>query len=127
MKVRCNYCFSIFDEKYIIAHENGDDIMCPCCGQAGCIMDVPDDEFPQYYKHTPIDNVTSAGAITTRFYDDEIAKGIQIMLDNNIVAMLDVYGAEDSETEGEARVLVYKKEYAEDQEEAPIACITVNR
>ena len=29
---------------------------------------------------------TSAGTITTRFYDDGCAKGIQILLDDNIVA-----------------------------------------
>lgn len=70
---------------------------------------------------------TSAGIITTEFYDDGIAKGIQILLDGNIVAMLDVYEAQDGEIEGEARVLVYKKEYTEDEEEAPIECITINR
>ena len=70
---------------------------------------------------------TSAGVITTRFYDDGIAKGIQIFLDDEIVAMLDVYEPSEGETEGEARVLVYRKEYAEDEEEAPIACITINR
>lgn len=127
MKVRCNSCMSVFYEEYIIAHENGDDLICPCCGQVGYIMDVPEEEFPQYYNEKPIDNTTSAGVITTEFYDDEIAKGIKVLLNNEIVAMLDVYGAEDSETEGEARVLIYKKEYDEGEEEAPIACITINR
>ena len=70
---------------------------------------------------------TSAGVITTQLYDDGIAKGIQILLDGTIVAMLDVYEPSEGETEGEARVLVYKKEYAEDEEEAPIECITINR
>lgn len=70
---------------------------------------------------------TSAGTITTKFYDDRCAKGIQIMLDGNIVAMLDVYEPEEGEGDGEARVLVYKKDYAEDEEEAPIECITINR
>lgn len=70
---------------------------------------------------------TSAGTITTHFYDDGCAKGIQILLDDTIVAMLDVYEPVDGETEGEARVLVYKKEYAEDEEESPIECITINR
>ena len=71
--------------------------------------------------------ITSAGVITTRFYDDGIAKGIQVLLDNEIVAMLDVYEPSEGETEGEARVLAYKKTYPEDEEEAPIACITINR
>lgn len=65
---------------------------------------------------------TSAGEITTRFYDDGIAKGVQILLNNEIVAMLDVYEPLDGETEGEARVLVYCK-----GDDEPTHCITVNR
>ena len=70
---------------------------------------------------------TSAGIITTNFYDDGIAKGIQILLNDTIVCMLDVYEPEDGEKEGEARVLVYKKEYDEDEEEVPTHCIIINR
>ena len=70
---------------------------------------------------------TSVGTITTRFYDDGCAKGVQVLLDDNIVVMLDVYEASYGETEGEARVLVYRKEYVENEEEAPIQCITINR
>ena len=70
---------------------------------------------------------SSAGTITTEAYDDGCAKGIKILLDGNIVCMLDVYEAKEDETEGEARILVYKKEYSEDEEEAPIACIPINR
>ena len=67
---------------------------------------------------------TSAGKITTRFYDDVCAKGIQIFLDDEIVVMLDVYEPAEGETEGEARVLVYQK--APDLDE-PTHCITINR
>lgn len=70
---------------------------------------------------------TSAGIITTKFYDDGIAKGIQILLDDIVIAMLDVYEPLLGESEGEARVLVYKKEYSENEEELPIGDITVNR
>ena len=70
---------------------------------------------------------TSAGTITTCFYDDGIAKGIQIMLDGEVVAILDVYEPVDGETEGEARVLVYKKDGEDDVNEEPFACISVNR
>lgn len=70
---------------------------------------------------------TSVGIVTTETYDDGCAKGIKILLDNEIVCMLDVYNAENGEAEGEARVLVYKKNYGEDEEEAPIACIPINR
>lgn len=65
---------------------------------------------------------TSAGIITTRLYDDGCAKGIQILLNDEIVAMLDVYEPSEGEIEGEARVLVYKK-YSDE----PNYCITVNR
>ena len=34
---------------------------------------------------------TSAGTITTKYYDDGIAKGVQILLDDTVVAMLDVF------------------------------------
>ena len=65
---------------------------------------------------------TSAGESTTRFYDDGIAKGIQIYLNNELVAMLDVYEPQEGETEGEARVLVYCN-----NDDEPTECITINR
>lgn len=65
---------------------------------------------------------TSAGEITTRFYDDDIAKGIKVYLNNELVAMLDVYEPNESETEGEARVLVYCN-----GDDEPTECITINR
>jgi hypothetical protein len=65
---------------------------------------------------------TSAGEITTRFYDDGIAKGIQIFLDDELVAMLDVYEPTSDETEGEARVLVYCND-----DDEPTECISINR
>ena len=67
-------------------------------------------------------NSTCAGDITTREYDDGIAKGLQIFLNGEIVCMLDVYEATSGESEGEARVLVYKN-----NEDEPSDCITVNR
>jgi hypothetical protein len=67
---------------------------------------------------------TSAGTITTRFYDDGIAKGIQVLLDDEIVVMLDVYEPSEGEIEGEARVLVYHKSPEFDE---PTHCITINR
>ena len=70
---------------------------------------------------------TSAGTITTKFYDDGIAKGVQILLDGKIVVMLDVYETQNDELEGEARVLVYKKEYHQDEDDSPIECVVINR
>lgn len=62
---------------------------------------------------------TKAGVITTRFYDDGIAKGIQVLLDGEIVCMLDVM---DGEYEG-VRLIVYS-EYDEDE---PTHIIDVNK
>ena len=77
----------------------------------------------------PCDIQTSAGMATAVAYNDGCAKGVQIWLDDDIVCALDVYEKEFDAQEcgGEARVLAYKKEYAENEEEAPIACITINR
>lgn len=62
---------------------------------------------------------TNAGVITTRFYNDGIAKGIQVMLDGEIVCMLDVM---EGEYEG-TRLIVYS-EYNEDE---PTHIIDVNK
>lgn len=54
MKVRCNDYMSVFDEEYI---EDINDVeSCPVCGRIGTLMDVPQEEFPQYYYHAPIHN-----------------------------------------------------------------------
>ena len=65
---------------------------------------------------------TSAGKITTKYYDDGIAKGVQILLDDTVVAILDVFETSAGEMVGEARVLVYHQDCDE-----PIECITINR
>lgn len=38
-KVKCNYCSSVFYEDYIIAHENGEDEICPVCNHKGMLSD----------------------------------------------------------------------------------------
>lgn len=63
---------------------------------------------------------TSAGVITTRFYDDDIAKGVEILLDGNIVCMLDVM---QHPTEGGTRLIVYAN-YNEDE---PTHIIDINK
>lgn len=57
MKVRCNDCMSVFDEEYIT--DISEDESCPVCGRIGALMDVPQEEFPQYYYHTPIKNTNN--------------------------------------------------------------------
>ena len=43
MKVRCNNCMEVFDEKEIIYNEDLDREFCPYCGKAGCLMDLLED------------------------------------------------------------------------------------
>lgn len=62
---------------------------------------------------------TKAGVITTRFYDDGIAKGVQVLLNGEIVCMLDVMEGEYAGT----RLVVYS-EYNEDE---PTHIIEVNK
>ena len=63
---------------------------------------------------------TNAGAITTRFYDDGIARGVAVELDGEIVCMLDVMS---HPTEGGTRLIVYSK-YNEDE---PTHIIEINK
>lgn len=63
---------------------------------------------------------TNAGEIKTRFYDDGIAKGVQILLNNEIVCMLDVM---EHPTEGGTRLIVYSN-YNEDE---PTHIIEINK
>lgn len=57
MKVRCNDCMSVFDEEYI--DDISENESCPLCGRIGALMDVPQEEFPQYYNHEPINNTNN--------------------------------------------------------------------
>jgi hypothetical protein len=83
--------------------------------------------FQVFEVRSPSEQETSAGFASANAYDDGCAKGIHIRLDNEIVCSLDVLEPQKNAEEGEARVLVYKKEYAADDEEAPIACIAINK
>lgn len=56
MKVRCNWCMSIFNEEQIVYDRDKDMEFCPVCGDSACLMDVPQDEFPQYYNDLPVNN-----------------------------------------------------------------------
>jgi hypothetical protein len=47
---------SVFDEEYIC--DINEDESCPVCGRIGALMDVPQEEFPQYYNHEPIKTQT---------------------------------------------------------------------
>ena len=62
---------------------------------------------------------TKVGVITTKYYDDGIAKGLQVLLDGEIVCMLDVMEGEYSGI----RLIVYS-EYDEDE---PTDIIEINK
>lgn len=51
---------------------------------------------------------TSAGVITTQAYDDGIAKGIKVLLNDDIICIVDVF--EEAERRGETRVITYKED-----------------
>lgn len=59
---------------------------------------------------------TSAGVITTEYYDDGMGKGVQILLNGDIVCMLDVM-------ESGTRLIVYS-DYCEDE---PTDIIDINK
>ena len=63
---------------------------------------------------------TNAGAITAVPYDDGMGKGIQLLMNGDIVCMLDVM---EHPTEGGTRLIVYS-EYYEDE---PTHVIDVNK
>ena len=62
---------------------------------------------------------TKVGVITTRYYDDGMAKGVQVLLDGEIVCMLDVMEGECRGT----RLIVY----SECNEDEPTYIIDVNK
>ena len=43
MKVRCNYCMEVFEEKEIVWNEEEETEYCPKCGKEGCLMDLEED------------------------------------------------------------------------------------
>lgn len=63
---------------------------------------------------------TDAGVITAQPYDDGMGKGIQLLLNGDIVCMLDVM---THPTEGGTRLIVYSK-YHEDE---PTHIIDINK
>lgn len=63
---------------------------------------------------------TSAGTITTEFYDDGMARGVEILLNGDIVCMLDVI---EHPTEGGTRLIVYSDYY----EDEPTDIIDINK
>lgn len=63
---------------------------------------------------------TNAGVITAVPYDDGMGKGIQLLLDGDIVCMLDVM---EHPTEGGTRLIVYSGYY----EDEPTHIIDINK
>ena len=63
---------------------------------------------------------TNAGVITAQPYDDGMGKGIQLLLNGDIVCMLDVM---DHPTESGTRLIVYANYY----EDEPTHIIDINK
>ena len=63
---------------------------------------------------------TDAGVITTRLYDDGCAKGVQVLLNDDIICMLDVM---THPIEGGTRLIVYADYY----EDEPTHIIDINK
>lgn len=145
MKMLCNYDdWSIYEHnnKHYIANEDGvfevalvkylsneeyedkaiEDILSMCDTNEYDYSGELDDCSAYCFWKEVYPNYTSAGVITYDFYDDLIAKGIMIYLNDKIVCALDVYEPLEGETEGEARVLVYCND-----DDEPTECITINR
>jgi len=114
MKVRCNDCMSVFDENYIVVHENGYDEICPCCGQIGCLMDVSENEFPQYYQYTPVAHITKS------MIHNGYKKGVVYLINNpnddciaaNIGANWFYFAGSENEN---MTVKEYKEEYTSEE------------
>ena len=72
MKIRCNNCMSVFYEQFV-KHHNEEEI-CPCCSTKGCLMDVPEEEFPQYYDNSPkeIDNRLPNGYAEVEYKSEQL-------------------------------------------------------
>ena len=66
-KIRCNFCESVFYEEYVDGTEE-----CPVCNKEGCLMDVPRNEFPQYYDISPLRKGKNAYPILGSCTDFEI-------------------------------------------------------
>ena len=63
---------------------------------------------------------TNAGVITAQPYNDGMGKGIQLLLNDDIVCMLDVM---EHPTEGGTRLIVYADYY----EDEPTHVIEINK
>ena len=48
MKIKCNFCESVFDERYIAERDNEE--ICPCCKKTNYLMDV--EETDNYIQFT---------------------------------------------------------------------------
>lgn len=55
MKVKCNMCEELFDEKDIVYDGDDDCEYCPHCGESGYLMDYPEtvDDFAELYGSIP--------------------------------------------------------------------------
>ncbi len=67
MKIRCNDCMSVFDEKYIVIKGRDGEESCPVCGNVGCLMDVEETENYERFRNVLTYNI---GVPTLVNFDD---------------------------------------------------------
>lgn len=82
------------------------------------VWDSKEECFRNLSGQVVYDVPTALGQLSVRAYDDGCAKGIQIILDGNIVSAVDVLNEKDG-VPGEARALVYSKKDIDE----PTSCI----
>lgn len=80
MKVRCNNCMSVFDEKYIVVDPASEKESCPVCGRIGCLMDIKDEtENYKKFRSALEDNI---GVPTLVNFDEENDDALVIVVHN---------------------------------------------
>lgn len=85
MKVRCNDCMSIFDEKYIEIDPVNDKECCPVCGKIGCLMDIEEETRNYAQFRSVLENNIS---ITELVNFDEFNENTFDIIAHNIVKEL---------------------------------------
>jgi hypothetical protein len=61
---------SVFNGKYAVELKPGLEKECPCCGNVGYLMDIPIDEFPQYYTHEHNEEEKEMKKYTLKQYEE---------------------------------------------------------
>ena len=69
-----------------------------------------------------LESKTSRGILAAEEYDDGIANGFRITINDELIALVDVFSNAETVEENEARILFYSDPDAEE----PTGCIHIN-